>query len=97
MATAFFCIHGKLDRFCERKVSAGRYGTFIVFWKNAAARAVKDAQMRIAEEIARQPADGKRFKFPILVLFAFAARRQFCGLLSANTRMTEMNECENSG
>ena len=59
------CIHGKLDRFCERKVSADRYGTFILLWNNAAARAVKDAQMRIAEEIVRQPADRKRFKFPI--------------------------------
>ena len=59
------CIHGKLDRFCERKVSAGRDGTFIILWNNAAARAVKDAQMGIAQEIVRQPADGKRFKFPI--------------------------------
>ena len=71
------CIHGKLDRFCERKVSADRYGTFILLWKNAAARAVKDAQMRIAEEIVRQPADGKRFEFPILVLSRWQPRSQF--------------------
>ena len=59
------CIHGKFDRFCERKVSAGRYGTFISLWNNATARAVKDAQMGIAQEIVREPADGKRFKFPV--------------------------------
>src|SRR4029077_2141495 len=59
------CIYGKLDRFCERKVSPDRHGTFIPLWKNAAARAVKDAQMGIAQEIVRQPAKLKSFKFPI--------------------------------
>src|ERR1700730_2699227 len=61
------CIHGKLDRFCERKVSAGRYGTVILLWNDAAARGVQDAQMGIAQEIVRQPANGEGFKFPILV------------------------------
>src|SRR6267143_5875902 len=61
------CIDGKLDRFCERKVSAGRYGTVIPLRNNAAARSVKDAQMGVVQEIVRQPADGKRFKFPILI------------------------------
>src|ERR1700730_1973218 len=74
------CIHGKLDRFCERKVSTGRYGTVISLWNNAAARAVKDAQMGIAQEIVRQPADGKRFKFPIPISSKFETRRQL-GLL----------------
>ena len=73
-------IHSKLDRLVERKVSAGRYGTIIILWKKAAAHAVKDAQMGIAHEIVRKPADGEGFKLPILVLSRFEARRQF-GLL----------------
>src|SRR3984893_11627007 len=74
------CIHGKLDRFCKRKVSTGRYGTVISLWNNAAARAVKDAQMGIAQEIVRQPANRKRFKFPIPIPSQFETRRQL-GLL----------------
>src|SRR6185437_7634634 len=61
------CIDGKLDRLCEGKVSAGRYRTVIFLRNNAAPRAVKDAQMGIAQEIVRQPADGKRFKFPVSI------------------------------
>ena len=53
MATAFFCIHGQLDRFFERKVSAGRYGTFVILWNSAAHGAVKDAQIGIGHEIVQ--------------------------------------------
>ena len=65
MATAFFASTASLIVSCESKVSAGRYGAFIRSGNKAAARAVKDAQMGIAHEIVRQPADRKRFKFPI--------------------------------
>ena|SRR5467141_4010348 len=43
-------------------------------------RAAKDAQMRVAQEIAWQPANGKSFKLPILVTPRLEAWRQL-GLL----------------
>ena len=49
-------------------------------WNNAAGRAIEDAQMGIAHEIMRKPADGEGFKLPILVLSHLEASRQF-GLL----------------
>src|SRR6267378_4635736 len=47
------CIDGKLDRLCQGKVSADRYGPVILLRNNATPRAFKDAQMGIAQEVAR--------------------------------------------
>jgi hypothetical protein len=69
-----FSVLGQLDRFIERKVSPDGQGTNIQLWENATTQALKNAKIGNGREIVRQPADGKGFKFSILVSSLLKAR-----------------------
>ncbi len=81
----------------QRIIPAGQSRTRIQLWDQAAAHPVKDAQIRMAHKIGRQPADGKRFKVPILFGARVESRRQLGLLGICQNANDEINECEKAG